>query len=63
MKVQRSLITKSSSSRHYSSEKSCFTGFSEDASIYWLQIGYTCHLATIRDGCSVNDIFKLLRHF
>lgn len=26
-------------------------------------IGYTCYLATIRDGCSVDDIFKLLRHF
>lgn len=48
--------------RHHSSGKPCFMGFSEDASVYCLQIGYTCHLATIRDGCSVNDIFKLLRH-
>ena len=32
--------------------------FSEDFYIDWLQIGYTFHLATIRNG-SVYDIFKL----
>ena len=32
--------------------------FSEDFYINWLQIGYTFHLAAIRNG-SVYDIFKL----
>ena len=36
--------------------------FSEEIYIYWLQIGYTSHLATIRNG-SVYDIFKLCGDF
>ena len=43
--------------------KTLFYGLFRGFFSYWLQIGYTCHLATIWNSCSVDDIFKLLRHF
>ena len=45
------------------SGKPYFAGFPEIFLFCWLQIGYTCHLATIRNCRSVHHIFKLGSYF
>ena len=38
-------------------------GFLGIFSFQWLQIGYTCHLATIRDSSSIDNTFELGSYF
>ena len=49
--------------RHHISGNPYFAGFPEIFLFCWLQIGYTCHLATIRNCRSVHHIFKLGSYF
>ena len=57
------VVEQLNSNRYHISGKPYFTGFPEIFLFYWLQIGYTCHLATIRNCCSVHHIFKLGSYF
>ncbi len=46
-----------------SSENLELQGFLGSFSFQWLQIGYTCHLATIRDSSSIDNTFELGSYF
>ena len=46
-----------------SSENLELQGFLGIFSFQWLQIGYTCHLATIRDSSSIDNTFELGSYF